>query len=257
MLKLISWNVNGIRAAQRKGLLDWLEQEQPDMLCLQETKARPEQLDTALLSPTGYQSYFASAEKKGYSGVAIYTKKEPLRVQVGLGIPQYDREGRTLIAEYENFILISTYVPSGSSGYQRVEYKLRYLDAFFGFLEGLRFAGKAIIFCGDLNIAHHPIDLARPKSNKKTSGFLPEERVRLDELTALGYIDTFRHLHPDKAEAYSWWTYRNKARERNVGWRLDYFFVSADLQPHLHQAKILTSVHGSDHCPVSVELNIE
>lgn len=252
----MSWNVNGIRAAQRKGFLDWLAQAQPDMLCLQETKAQPQQLDDALRHPEGYTSYFASAEKKGYSGVAIYAKHAPLQVREGLGVPLFDREGRTLIAEFSDFVLVSTYVPSGSRDYSRVEYKLRYLDALFGFLEGMRFAGKSLIFCGDINIAHHPIDLARPKTNKKTSGFLPEERERLDELVALGYVDTFRALHPEQAEAYSWWTMRSGARERNVGWRLDHIWMSSDLLPTLQQAKIHPDVLGSDHCPVSIELNI-
>lgn len=254
MTQIMSWNVNGIRAGQRKGFLPWLAEAQPDILCLQETKAHPDQLDEVLRNPDGYHTFWASAEKKGYSGVAIYSKTEPLRVQVGIGIPAYDREGRTLIAEYDNFVLASTYVPSGSRDYSRVEYKLRYLDAFFGFLEGMRFAGKSIVFCGDINIAHHDIDLARPKSNKKTSGFLPEERERLDELEALGYIDTFRALHPEQADAYSWWAMRMNARERNVGWRLDHVWISADLRPKLTAATIHADIHGSDHCPVSITL---
>ena len=179
-LKLFSWNVNGIRAAQRKGFLDWLHTAQPDMVCLQETKAWPEQLDEALRQPDGYHTYFASAEKKGYSSVAIYTKQKPLAVRVGIGVPKFDREGRTITADFGDWVLISTYVPSGSSGAARIDYKLRYLDAFIAYCEGLRTAGKSVVFCGDINIAHQPVDLARPKTNKKTSGFLPEEREYVD-----------------------------------------------------------------------------
>ncbi len=251
----MSWNVNGIRASERKGFNQWLQECQPDILCLQETKAHPDQLSDQLRNPDGYHTYWASAEKKGYSGVAIYTKEQPLRVREGLGIPEYDREGRVLIAEYEQFVLISVYVPSGTSKYERVVYKLKFLDAFFGFIEGMRFAGKSIIFCGDINIAHNEIDLARPKTNKKQSGFLPEERERIDQLEALGYLDTFRTLHPGQAEAYSWWTMRLDARERNVGWRLDYFFISADLLPKLTAAAIHPDIFGSDHCPVSIQLS--
>lgn len=256
MTRILSWNVNGIRAAERKGFLDWLQADQPDMLCLQETKAWPEQLSDPLRNPDGYSSYFAKAEKKGYSGVAIYTKTKPLRVRVGVGVPLFDREGRTLTAEYGHFVLVSTYVPSGSRNYSRVEYKLRYLDALFGFLEGIRFAGKSVIFCGDINIAHHEIDLARPQSNKKTSGFLLEERARLDELEALGYLDTFRTLNPDQPDAYSWWTMRMNARERNVGWRLDHIWMTPELRPYLMEASIFNEVLGSDHCPVGITLNI-
>ena len=251
---MMSWNVNGIRAAQRKGFLDWLATEQPDVLCLQETKAWPEQLDDALRQPEGYYTYFASAEKKGYSSVAIYTKQEPLAVRVGIGIPKLDREGRTLTADFGEYVVISTYVPSGSRDYSRVEYKLRYLDAFIAYCEGLRMAGKSVIFCGDINIAHQPIDLARPKTNKKTSGFLPEEREYVDLLLELGYLDTFRLLHPDEADRYSWWAMRSAARERNVGWRLDYFFATEDLKERIVSAEIHPEMTGSDHCPVSITL---
>lgn len=250
----MSWNVNGIRAMQRKGFLTWLHAEQPDILCLQETKAWPEQLDAELRQPVGYHTYFASAENKGYSGVAIYSKHKPDAVRVGMGVPQYDREGRVLSADFGDFMLISTYVPSGSRDRSRIEYKLHFLDAFIAYCEGLRTAGKRVIFCGDINIAHQPIDLARPKPNKKTSGFLPEERAYVDWLLELGYLDTFRLLNPNAVDRYSWWAMRSGARERNVGWRLDYFFATDDLRERIVSAEIHPTIEGSDHCPVSLTL---
>lgn len=254
MLTLYSWNVNGLRAVQRKGFLDWLSAAQPDVLGLQETKAHPDQLDPELRAPQGYTTYFATAEKKGYSGVALYTRQEPNNVQIGLGIPEYDREGRTIVAEYDDFVFITAYFPNGSRDHGRVPYKMAYKADFLAYCESLRAAGKAVIFCGDVNTSHRPIDLARPKQNQNTTGFLPEERAWLDEVVARGYIDAFRHLYPDREGAYSWWTYIGGARARNVGWRLDYFFISPDLAPRVFDAAIHPDVDGSDHCPVSLTL---
>lgn len=255
MVKIYSWNVNGIRAAQRKGFLDWLAETDPDILAVQETKAAQEQLDDELIRPDGYTSYWAeSTVKKGYSGVALYTKKEPLRVQIGLGIEEYDQEGRTIIAEYDEFILLTGYFPNGSSGNKRVPYKLAYSDAFVAYCDEQRAAGKSIIFCGDVNTSHNEIDLARPKDNEKNTGFLPEERAWMDKLVDQhGYIDTYRTLYPEKVE-YSYWSNRGGARSRNVGWRLDYFFVSPDVMPRVKDSRIHTEVMGSDHCPISLIL---
>ena len=253
-MKLISWNVNGIRAAQKKGLLDWIAETDPDIFGLQETKAHPEQLDDELRNIPGYTSYWASAERKGYSGVALYTKAEPKDVTIGLGIPEYDSEGRTIIAEYDDFTLITAYFPNGSRDHSRVPFKMAYKAAFFKYIEELREAGKRVIFCGDVNTAHNAIDLARPKQNTKTTGFLPEERAWIDEIVEAGYIDIYRDLNPEKADMYTWWSNRSGARERNVGWRIDYFFISPDLREKVETADILTDVMGSDHCPISLTL---
>lgn len=254
MLKLASWNVNGIRAAQRKGFLDWLQEAQPDILGIQETKARPDQLDDELRNPEGYQSYWASAEKKGYSGVALYSRIEPKSVQIGLDIPEYDREGRTLVAEYDDFVFISAYFPNGQADLARLPYKMQYKADFLTYINKLRQQGKGVIFCGDVNTSHMPIDLARPKANEKNTGFLPEERVWIDQIIAEGYIDTFRHLNPELEGAYSWWSMRSGARQRNIGWRLDYFFISPDLLDRMVTAEIYADVLGSDHCPVGLIL---
>jgi exodeoxyribonuclease-3 len=257
MMKLMSWNVNGIRAAQRKGFLDWLNAASPDILCVQETKAHPDQLDEALRNPAGYHTYWAWAEKKGYSGVALYSKREPLSVQIGLGIEAYDREGRTIGADYGDFGFIGAYFPNGSRDHHRVPFKMGYKADFLAFCNELRAQGRSIIFCGDVNTAHQEIDLARPKQNQKTTGFLPEERAWLDEVTAQGYLDAFRHLYPERTGAYTWWSYMRGARDRNVGWRLDYFFVSPDLWPRVVDAVIYAEVMGSDHCPVEMVLSDE
>jgi len=256
MLRLYSWNVNGIRAAQRKGFLDWLAETQPDILAVQETKAAPDQLDEALLNPPGYRTYWAtSTVKKGYSGVALYTRLEPNSVQIGLGIEEYDQEGRTIIAEYDDFIFATGYFPNGSTNNERVPFKLAYSDAFVAYCDQQRAAGKRVIFCGDVNTSHNEIDIARPKDNQKKTGFLPIEREWMDKLVQQhGYIDTFRTLHPEKV-AYSYWSQRGGARERNVGWRLDYFFVSPDVMDDVEAAGIHTDIMGSDHCPVSLFLN--
>jgi exodeoxyribonuclease-3 len=253
-MNLYSWNVNGIRAAQKKGFLDWLHSAQPDILGLQETKAHPDQLDDDLLRPEGYHTYWASATKKGYSGVALYTRTEPKAVQIGLGIPEYDDEGRTIVAEYDDFTLITAYFPNGSRDHSRVPFKMAYKAAFLEFCDGLCAEGKPVIFCGDVNTAHREIDLARPKQNTKTTGFLPEERAWLDTVTERGYIDIFRALNPDLEGAYNWWSYRAGARQKNVGWRIDYFFITPDLRDRVATAAIHADVMGSDHCPISLTL---
>ncbi|MCY4526504.1 MAG: exodeoxyribonuclease III [Anaerolineaceae bacterium] len=257
MLKLYSWNVNGVRAAQRKGFLDWLHSEQPDILGLSETKAAPEQLDDALRRPDGYHACRASAEPKGYCGTALRSRGEPRRVEPGLGIEAYDVEGRTIVADYDDFVLINAYFPNGGKKPQhpRLDYKMRYYADFLRYCEALRAQGRSVIFCGDVNTSHQPIDLARPKANEKNTGFLPVERAWIDEVIAAGYVDVFRARNPQLEGAYSWWSMRSGARERNVGWRLDYFFISPDLLDHVVDAAIHPEVQGSDHCPVSLTLD--
>lgn len=253
-MRLFSWNVNGIRAAQKKGFLDWVAAAQPDILGLQETKAQVDQLDDALVKPEGYHTYWSSAERKGYSGVSLYSKTEPLSVQLGLGIPEYDIEGRTIIAEYSDFVFITAYFPNGGQENARVPYKMAYKAAFLDYCKAVQARGKGVIFCGDVNTSHNEIDLARPKENEKNTGFMPIERAWMDHLISEeGYIDTYRWLHPDKA-TYSWWSMRGGARQRNVGWRLDYFIISPDLRDRVESAEIHTDVMGSDHCPVSLIL---
>ena len=254
MLRMFSWNVNGIRAAQRKGFIDWLYQTSPDILCIQETKAHPDQLDDELKAPTNYLSYWASAERKGYSGVALYSRSEPVSVQIGLGIEEYDREGRTIIADYGEFVLLMAYFPNGSRDHSRVPFKMAYKHALLEICNQIRDEGRSVIFCGDVNTAHREIDLARPKDNSNSTGFLPIERAWIDQVVEEGYIDTFRTMHPEQREVYSWWAYWGKGRERNIGWRIDYFFTSPDLRGRIAAAEIHTDVFGSDHCPVSLTL---
>ncbi|MDX1416210.1 MAG: exodeoxyribonuclease III [Candidatus Promineifilaceae bacterium] len=255
MLSLFSWNVNGLRAAHRKGFLDWLHATQPDVLGIQETKCHPEQLDDELRQPDGYFTYWASAEKKGYSGVALYSRLEPRSVKIGLGIDEYDREGRTIVADYGDFVLITAYFPNGSRDHHRVPFKMSYKADFLAYCNQLREQGRSVIFCGDVNTAHREIDLARPRQNQKTTGFLPQERAWIDQIVQEGYIDTYRLLYPEREGAYSWWSYIGGARNRNVGWRLDYFFVSNDLSARVAAAEIHAGVLGSDHCPVSLDLS--
>ena len=255
MVKMFSWNVNGIRAVQRKGFLDWLYQTSPDILCIQETKAHPDQLDDELKAPANYLSYWASAERKGYSGVALYSRSEPVSVQIGLGLEEFDREGRTIIADYGEFVLLAAYFPNGSRDHSRVPFKMAYKQAFLEICNRHRNNGRSVIFCGDVNTAHREIDLARPKENSDSTGFLPVERAWIDQVVEEGYIDTFRTMHPEEREVYSWWAYWGKARERNVGWRIDYFFTSPDLHDRIAAAEIHTEVLGSDHCPVSLTLH--
>lgn len=253
--KLLSWNVNGIRAVAQKGFAEWVVSEAPDIVCVQETKAWPEQVPDAIRNMDGYESHWAMAEKKGYSGVAVFTRQKPLRVQVGFGEPRFDAEGRTLILEYPDFTLFNVYFPNGKQNAERLQYKLDFYESILECWETLRREGKRLVICGDVNTAHREIDLARPKDNLKTSGFLPEERAWMDRITDMGYVDTFRRLNQEP-EHYTWWDVITRARERNVGWRIDYFYVTQDLVPALAAAWIAPEVMGSDHCPVGVSLTV-
>jgi exodeoxyribonuclease-3 len=253
LLKLFSWNVNGIRACEKKGFLTWLNSCGADIVMLQETKASPDQLSASLCRPAGFYAEWCAAEKKGYSGVATYSRGEPQAVTRGLGGEHFDREGRVLISTIYGITIINTYFPSGSSGSDRVAYKLDFYKRFLDVLRGYIDAGVPVIVAGDVNTAYAEIDLARPSSNRKTSGFLPEERAALNEFFVAGLIDTFRHLRPAEVK-YSWWDVVSGARARNVGWRLDYIFVSRNLLPYVVDADIHTDVLGSDHCPVSLTL---
>ena len=252
-MNLYSWNVNGIRGAERKGFLDWLDQIQPDILCLQETKARVDQLGSSLIKDHGYHTYWHSAQKAGYSGVATFRKEEPYFIQEGLGIDRFDSEGRVLITEHENFLLYNIYFPNGQKDDTRLNYKLDFYDELLPIVNDQVENGNNVIITGDWNTAHHPIDLARPKENEKTSGFMPIERQRIDTYVSHGWVDTFRHFHSD-SDRYTWWTYRFGARERNIGWRIDYFFVNEILVEQLDDADIHPDIMGSDHCPVSLTL---
>jgi len=251
--RLISWNVNGIRALWRKGFEAWLGQQSPDILCLQETKAQADQLPPSLLQPFGYYSYWDYPERKGYSGVAIYSRTPPEDVRRGFGVDRFDAEGRVLVGRYTDFTLFNVYFPNGKMGPDRLQYKLDFYDAFLDHLLARRAYGERIVVCGDFNTAHHEIDLARPKDNARTSGFLPEERAWMDRLVGNGFIDAFRRFNTQPGN-YTWWDLKTGARDRNVGWRLDYFFVSADLVDSLVDASIMGDVTGSDHCPVGLTL---
>jgi exodeoxyribonuclease-3 len=251
-MKLLSWNVNGIRAALGKGFGEFVATERPEILCLQETKARPEQVQLPL-ELGGYHAFWNSAEKPGYSGVAVFTREKPLDVRAGLGIAEHDREGRLLTLEYADFILVNVYTPNARDELRRLDYRLSWDEAFRRHVvrEARR---KPVVFCGDLNVAHQEIDLARPNENRRSPGFSDEERAAFSKLLDSGFTDTFRHQHPDKAAAYSWWSYRAGARQKNVGWRIDYFGVSTPFVKNVKSAEILPHVHGSDHCPVGVTL---
>ena len=253
-MKLISWNVNGVRAVVKKGFLDWLEQAQPDILCLQETKAHVDQLTAEILTDHWYHTYWHSGKRRGYSGVATFCKEEPLYVQEGLGIERYDAEGRVLVTEHENFLLYNIYFPNGQKDDARLQYKLDFYDDLLPIISEQVESGNNVVVTGDWNTAHHPIDLARPKQNVNTSGFMLIEREKLDMYVENGWIDTFRLFHPE-GDRYSWWTYRFGARERNVGWRIDYFFVNEGFMDNVEDADIHDEVVGSDHCPVSLELS--
>ena len=254
-LRLASWNVNGIRAVAKKGFFDWLHRVQPDILGLQETKISAHQLTPDLVSPDGYTTYWSHANRKGYSGVALFTREAPLSVTEGFGVPEWDDEGRTLIAEYPGFVLYNIYYPNGGRGEERLRYKLGFYDVFLAHIEAMRARGKKVLACGDFNTAHHPIDLARPRENETVSGFMPIERAWLDKFVAHGYIDTFRYFYPDEPDHYSWWHQRTFARERNVGWRIDYFYADPALRENMVDASIETEVMGSDHCPVTLTLD--
>ncbi len=254
-MKIVSWNVNGLRSLAKNGFWEsFLKGTKPDIFCLQETKASPEQLPEELLSPAGYSAFFSSCQiRKGYSGVALYSKTEPFSVINGMGIKEFDQEGRFIAAEYEEFWLINAYFPNGGRGPERIDYKLRFYDAFLVFAENLR-KRKPVIFCGDVNTAHEEIDLARPKENEENTGFLPEERAWIDEVIAAGYVDSFRHFHPYAKEAYTYWDMFTHARDRNVGWRIDYFFISQEFVKRVKKADIHADIYGSDHCPISIML---
>ena len=253
MIKILSWNVNGIRAVLKKGLLDWLKKESPDVLCFQETKAFPTQLPPELLYPPGYQAFYHSALRPGYSGVATWTKTQPLAVKKGFGIKKFDDEGRVLETEFKDFTLFNIYFPNGKMSDERLKFKMEFYGAILKYWMRLKKKGKRLVICGDYNTAHKPIDLARPKENEKISGFLPMERAWMDKLEASGLVDTFRVLNHDPGH-YTWWDLLSRARERNVGWRIDYHFISEELKPHLKDAFILPEVTGSDHCPAGISL---
>ncbi|QGU94975.1 exodeoxyribonuclease III [Clostridium bovifaecis] len=248
-MKVYSWNVNGLRAIEKKGFTDWIKEEQPDILCIQETKIQYDQIEDKIKNIEGYKSYFSCAERKGYSGVATYSKEEPISVSYGIGINKFDSEGRILICEYDNFILFNVYFPNGQSSEERLNYKLEFYDALFKYCDELKNNGKKLIICGDYNTAHNEIDLKNPKANSNTSGFLPIEREWIDDIIERGYIDIFRQLHPDEVK-YSWWSYRFNARRNNAGWRIDYHFISGNMIDDVEGAEILNEVTGSDHCPV-------
>lgn len=253
-MKIISWNVNGLRAFHKKGAFDSIFELDPDIFCLQETKAHPEQLPEEVRSPAGYHAFFDHSKlKKGYSGVAIFSKEKPEKIEYGIGISKFDDEGRTLVAYFKDFVLLNIYFPNGGGGEDRLQYKLEYYDEFLKFVENLKKQGKSVVFCGDVNTAHNEIDLARPKENENHTGFLRIERDWMDKLISLDWIDTFRFLNTNKIQ-YSWWDMKTFARDRNVGWRLDYFFVSQDLKNKIKKAEILDNMFGSDHCPVLLEL---
>lgn len=254
-IKLISWNVNGIRAAHRKGFIDWLIEEDGDIVSVQETKAHIDQLPRKLINIDGYTSYFSSAERKGYSGVGTYTKLKPNQVINGMGIKKFDIEGRLIRLDYDDFTLLNIYYPNGGSGEERLQYKLDFYDAFLDYANNLVEEGLNLVICGDVNTAHKPIDLARPKQNEETSGFLPVEREWLSKFLDNGYVDTFRAFNQD-GENYTWWSYRTKARDRNVGWRLDYFFVNDEFKSHVTDSYILSDVLGSDHCPIALKIKV-
>jgi exodeoxyribonuclease-3 len=247
--------VNGIRAAIRKGLWEWLDADAPDILCLQETRIQPNQVASEVRQPPGYHTFWHAAERKGYSGVATFCREQPLDVHEGFHQPAFDIEGRVLRTEHAGFTLLNVYFPNGTRGQHRVAFKIEFYDALLAFCVELRAQGHRLIVCGDYNTAHEPIDLARPKQNVKTSGFLPEEREALGRWLDQGFVDVYRHLHPDRQE-YSWWTYRSGARARNVGWRIDYFLVAEELLASVQDARILGDVLGSDHCPVELEIRL-
>ena len=249
-MRLISWNVNGLRACVGKGFLDFFDEIRADAVCLQETKMQPDQLTLEL---EGYQQYWNSAVKKGYSGTAVFTKMPPLSVKNGMDIPEHDNEGRVITCEFEKFYLVTVYTPNAQSELARLDYRMTWDDAFREFLLELD-AKKPVIVCGDMNVAHKEIDLKNPKSNRMNAGFTDQEREKFTALLDAGFIDTFRYFYPDQTEIYSWWSYRFQARQKNAGWRIDYFVVSENLRDRLEGAKIHTEIFGSDHCPVELTL---
>ena len=251
MKKFISWNVNGLRAAMNKNFMEVFNQLDADIFCLQETKLQEGQIDFA---PEGYHSYWNYAEKKGYSGTALFTKDEPISISYGMGIEEHDNEGRLITAEFEKYYFVVCYTPNSQRALTRLDYRMEWEDALLAYLKKLE-KNKPVVYCGDLNVAHKEIDLKNPKNNRKNAGFTDEERGKMTQLLDNGFTDTFRYFYPDKTECYSWWSYQFKARERNAGWRIDYFIVSKELEPMLIDSKIHSDITGSDHCPV--ELDIE
>ncbi len=255
-MRMLCWNVDGLRSALKKGFMEWLLKESPDVLCLQETRLGGEELPEALQQIEGYHCFYSNhSTKKGYSGVAIFTKKDPLKVEKGFDIPRFDDEGRTLVADYGNFVLMNIYFPNGKASDERLKYKMEFYDAFLDYADRLRKEGKAVIVCGDVNTAHTELDIARPKDNAKRSGFLPMERAWMDKLESHGYVDTYRVFEKEGGH-YTYWDMRTGARKRNVGWRIDYFYISKDLMPHLKKAFIESDVQGSDHCPIGIEIGL-
>ena len=250
-MKLISWNVNGIRACVKNGFMDFFLKEDADIFCLQETKIQKEQIPFTL---EGYYQYWNFAQKKGYSGTAIFSKIEPLNIVYGMGKEEHDTEGRLITLEFEKFYVVTVYVPNSQRGLARLDYRMKWEDDFLNYIIGLE-KGKPVIVCGDLNVAHKEIDLKNPSTNKKNAGFTPEERSKFDEVINKGFVDTFRFFYPDKTEAYTWWSYMFNARANNAGWRIDYFCVSAELKSQLRNAVIYQDVLGSDHCPVGLEID--
>lgn len=251
-MRMISWNVNGLRAAVGKGFVEYFKEADADIFSLQETKLQAGQIDLEL---EGYHQYWNYAEKKGYSGVAVFTKKEPLRVTYGIGVEEHDHEGRVITLEFEDFYHVTVYTPNSQAENARLDYRMDWDDAFRAYVKGLD-AKKSVIICGDLNVAHNEIDLKNPKTNRRSAGFTDEERGKFTELLAAGFVDSFRHFYPDLEGIYSWWSYRFKAREKNAGWRIDYYVTSESLREKLVDAKIHTQVMGSDHCPVELEIEL-
>ncbi len=254
-ISILSWNVNGIRAVWKKGFREWLTKANPDILCLQETKAQLDQLTKELTDIQDYKYYFFSAEKKGYSGVAVFSKVEPLNIRYGMGDPRFDSEGRVIEVEFEKFTLFNAYFPNGGRGPERVQYKLEFYDELFKRAEAVRKTKKNVIIVGDYNTAHKEIDLARPGPNSKVTGFLPEERAWIDKIVDMGYIDIFRTYNQEPAQ-YTYWDVITRARERNVGWRIDYYMISSEMEKMVTNATILADVIGSDHCPVGLEVSL-
>ena len=254
-MRIVSWNVNGIRAVAKKGFAESLHSFDADIVCLQETKASIDQLSDDIVHLSGYTSYFHSAEKKGYSGTALYTRREPLSVSFGLGNEKFDLEGRTIEADFGEFILYNIYFPNGGQGEERLRFKLDFYDCFLEKVEKQIRDGRRVVICGDVNTAHKEIDLSNPAANAKISGFMPEERAYMDLFAKKGLVDTFRMLYPDMEKMYTWWSYKTYARSRNVGWRIDYFFVDTNLSERVVAAGLLSDVQGSDHCPIFLELS--
>lgn len=249
-MRLVSWNVNGIRACVQKGFLDFFNEIDADIFCIQESKLQEGQIELEL---EGYHQYWNYAEKKGYSGTAIFTKKEPISVAYGIGMEEHDKEGRVITLEFEDFYMVTVYTPNSQTELARLSYRMQWETDFLAYLKGLE-ENKPVIFCGDLNVAHKEIDLKNPKTNRKNAGFTDEERQKFTEVLEAGFVDTFRHFYPDVENVYSWWSYRFSARAKNAGWRIDYFCVSECIKDRLSDAKILTDIMGSDHCPVLLEI---